>query len=235
MTEAKAPDKNSIHFALLNSYSGTFLQTPTKTLLIDPVEIKAKRFPQVDAVLITHEHYDHLDQRLITEIQKATNCRVIADEASAKSLKLQIPAEKLTEIHIGDQTKIDQVTIKAQKCKHQAQAPVTYMITSEDSVRVWHTADSLPYPEMAQIAQKEPVDIVFCSIGIAQGATPKTGSEIAWLTKPKVAVPYHTNTAESQREFQKILKTELPRTTCLIPEQNKVYQISIGEKNRDHT
>ncbi len=235
MTEAKAPEKNSIHFALLNSYSGTLLKTPTKTLLIDPVEIKAKRFPQVDAVLITHEHYDHFDQRLVAEIQKATDCKVIADGASTKSLKLLIPPEKLTEIHPGEQTKIDQVTIKAQKCKHQAQAPVTYLISSEDNVKVWHTADSLPYPEMAQIAQKEPADIVFCTVGIAQGATPKTGAEIAWLTKPKVAVPYHTNTAESQKEFQKILKTELPRTTCLIPEQNKVYQISLGDKKSDQS
>jgi L-ascorbate metabolism protein UlaG (beta-lactamase superfamily) len=233
MTETKAPDKNSIHFAWINSYAGILLKTPRKTLLIDPVDIKPKHFPQVDAVLITHEHYDHLDQRLVVEIQKATDCRVIADSASAKSLNLQIPTDKLAEAHVGDYTRIGEVTIKAEKCKHQAQSPVTYIVTSEDGVRVWHTADSLPYPEMAQISQKEPADIIFCTVGIAQGATPKTGSEIAWLAKPKVAVPYHTNTAESQREFARILKAELPKTTCLVPEQNKIYQISIGEKNHE--
>lgn len=231
MTESKAPDKNSIHFAWINSYAGVILKTPTKTFLIDPVDIKPKHFPQVDAVLITHEHYDHFDQRLIADIQKLTDCRVIADVTSAKSLRIQLPNEKLTEAQVGEKTTIGEVTIKAEKCKHPAQAPVTYVITSEDGVRVWHTADSAPYPEMAQVAQKEPVDVVFCTVGIAPGATPKTGSEIAWLTKPKVAIPYHTGAADSQREFQKILKTELPKTTCLIPEQNRMYQVRLGERN----
>ncbi len=232
MTEAKTPDKNSIHFAWLNNYAGILLKTPTKTLLIDPVEIKAKRFPKVDALLITHEHYDHFDQHLIADIQKSTNCTTIADVASAKRLKLQNPDTKLTEVHVGDKTKVGDVTVKAEKSRHPAQAPVTYMITSGDGIIVWHTADSLPYPEMAQIAQKEPVDVVFCTVGIAPGATAKTGSEIAWLTKPKVAVPYHSSTQESQREFQRILQQELPKTTCLIPEQGKMYQISLGEKRR---
>jgi L-ascorbate metabolism protein UlaG (beta-lactamase superfamily) len=226
----KVPEKNSVIFVWLNSYAGVLLKTPTKTLLIDPVDIKAKSFPQVDAILITHEHYDHLDQRLIAEIQKATGCMIIADQASTKSLKLLIPTEKLVETHVGDKTKIGEVTVKTEKCKHQAVAPVTYIVTSEDGLRVWHTADSLPYPEMAQIAKTDEIDVVFCTVGIAQGASPETGSEIAWLTKPKVAVPYHTNSVENQKKFAQILRKELPKTASVVPEVNKIYQVSKGEK-----
>ncbi len=233
MQEDKVPEKNSIHFAWLNSYAGVLLKTPSKTLLIDPVDIKAKSFPQLDAVLITHEHYDHLDQRLIADIQKLTNCQVIADPTSAKKLKTIVPPNKLIEAHIGEQNKIGEVAVATEKCKHPAQSPVTFLITSEDGVRVWHTADSLPFPEMAQTAQKEPVDIVFCTIGIAPGATPETGSEIAWLIKPKVAVPYHTNSVENQKKFGEILKKELPKTTCVIPEMGKMYQISVGGKKHE--
>ncbi len=226
----KVPEKNSIIFVWLNNYAGVLLKTPTITLLIDPVDIKAKSFPQVDAVLITHEHYDHLDQRLIAEIQKATGCMVIADQASTKSLKLLIPTEKLVETHVGDKTKIGEVSIRTEKCKHQAGSPVTYIVTSEDGVRVWHTADSLPYPEMAQIGKTEEIDVVFCTVGIAQGASSETGAEIAWLTKPKVAVPYHSNSVENQQKFTQILRKELPKTACVIPEVNKIYQVSKGEK-----
>jgi L-ascorbate metabolism protein UlaG (beta-lactamase superfamily) len=226
----KVPEQNSVLFVWLNNYAGILLRTPSKTLLIDPVDVKVKSFPQVDAILITHEHYDHLDQRLIAELQKATNCSVIADSTSAKSLRALLPPEKLTETIVGDQSEIGNVEIKTEKCKHQAQSPVTYIITSEDGVKIWHTADSLPFPEMAEIGQKEQLDLVFCTVGIAQGSTPETGNEIAWLTKPKIAVPYHTNSVDSLKKFAQILKNEMPKTACVIPEINKIYQVSKGEK-----
>ncbi len=125
--------------------------------------------------------------------------------------------------------KIGEVSVKAEKSNHPAQAPVTYIITSEDNVKVYHTADSLPFPELAKMGQKENFDVVFCTVGIAPGASPQTGFEIAWLTKPQIAVPYHTATAASQKEFAELLKKELPRTACLIPEQNKIYQVSKKE------
>ncbi len=230
MTVNKIPEKNSLLFVWLNNYAGVLLKTPSKTLLIDPVDIKVRSFPQVDAILITHEHYDHLDQRLIVELQKATNCTVIADAASAKSLRNNISPAKLQEIHAGENTKIGDVNVKAEKCKHPAASPVTFIITSEDGVKVWHTADSLPYPEMATIGQKEQLDMVFCTVGIAPGTSPETGFEIAWLTKPKIAVPYHSSSVASQKKFAETLRRELPKTACLIPEVNKIYQISKGEK-----
>jgi len=222
----KTPEKNAILFVWFNQYAGILLKTPTKTLAIDPVEIKPKSLQNVDAILITHEHYDHLDPRLITEIQKATNCTIIADSASTKKLQHAIPTEKLQEIKPGAEIKIGEVSVKAEKCNHNAQAPVTYIITSEDEVKVYHTADSLPFPELAAIGQREKFDVVFCTVGIAPGSTPQTGFEIARLTKPQVAVPYHTASTASQTQFAEILKKELPRTACLIPEQNKIYQVS---------
>lgn len=226
MSIQKTPEKNSILFVWLNNYSGILLKTPSKTFVIDPVDVKAKNLRNVDAILITHEHYDHLDPPLVVEIQKATGCTVIADAASAKKLKLALPNDKLKEIKPGMEIKIGEVSVKAEKSNHPAQAPVTYIITSEDNVKVFHTADSLPFPELAKLAQKENFDVVFCTIGIAPGASPQTGFEIAWLTKPQLAVPYHTGTVASQKEFEELLKKELPRTACLIPQQSKIYQIS---------
>jgi L-ascorbate metabolism protein UlaG (beta-lactamase superfamily) len=221
-----APEKNAILFVWFNHYAGVLIKTPSKTLVIDPVDVKARNLPDVDAILITHEHYDHLDQRLIAKIQKATNCTIIADPASARSLKPTIPPEKLQEIHPNAEIKIGEVSVKAEKCNHPAAAPVTFIITSEDGVKVFHTADSLPFPELAAIGEREKFDVVFCTVGIAPSASPETGFEIARLTKPQVAVPYHTNSVMSQNQFAEILKKELPRTACLIPELNKIYQVS---------
>ncbi len=220
------PEENAILFVWFNHYAGILLKTPSKTIVIDPVDVKPKQLDGTDAILITHEHYDHLDQRLITEIQKNTNCQVIADPTSTRRLMNTLPPDKIQEIQPGKEIKIGEVTVRAEKAQHPAQTPITFVITSEDGVKVFHTADSLPYPEMVQIGEKEKFDLLFCTVGIAPGATPETGYEIARLTKPQVAVPYHTNSMAEQKKFAEILKANMPRTVCLIPEQNKIYQVT---------
>jgi hypothetical protein len=41
-----------------------------------------------------------------------------------------------------------------------------------------------------------------------------------------VAVPYHTGASGDQKKFAELLKKELPKITCLVPEIGKIYQIS---------
>jgi len=225
MSIDKTPTKNEVLFVWFNRYAGVTVKTPTKMLVIDPVDVKPRNFKNVDAILVSHEHYDHLDQPLISEIHKQTQCMVIADPTSAKKLQNTIPSEKLKTLQPGSEMKLDEVTVKAEKSNHPpATTPITFIITSEDGVKVFHTADSLPFPEMANINEK--LDVVFCTVGIAPGATPETGVDIARLTKPKVAVPYHTGSTADQKKFAEILKKEMPKVTCLIPDLGKIYQIS---------
>jgi L-ascorbate metabolism protein UlaG (beta-lactamase superfamily) len=231
MSIEKTPQPNTIFFTWFNQYAGVVLKTPSKTLVIDPVDIKPKKLQTVDAILITHEHYDHLDPPLVAEIQKETGAVVIADLTSCQKLQNLLPKNKLLQTKQGDENNIGEVTIKTQKAKHPALSPVTYIITSEDNLKTYHTADSLPFPELAKIGAEEKFDLVFCTVGIAPGANSDTGFEIALLTKPHIAVPYHTESALSQKEFAKLIEKRLPETACLIPEQNKVYQVTKRKEN----
>lgn len=226
MSIKKSPAKNEILFVWFNRYAGVTIKTPSKTLLVDPVDVKPRDFKNVDAILITHEHYDHFDQSLVLEIHKQTLCVVVADPTSARRLRNVIPPEKLDEVQQGSEVKIGEVSVKVEKCNHPAATPVSFVITSEDGVKVFHTADSLPFPEMAAIGEREKLDVVFCTVGVAPGTSPETGVDIAKLTKPKVAVPYHTGSTENLKKFAEILKKEMPKVTCLIPEIGKIYQVS---------
>jgi len=220
------PTKNEIMFVWFNHYAGVTIKTPTKTLVIDPVDVKPRNFKNVDAVLITHEHYDHLDQSLVSEIHKLTQCMVVADLTSASRLQNVIPSEKLFAIQQGSEMKIGEVSVKAEKCNHPAATPVSFIVTSEGGVKVFHTTDSLPFPEMVTIGEKEKLDLVFCTVGmIAPGASPETGVEIARLTKPNVAVPYHTGSTSDLKRFSELLQKEMPKVTCLIPEIGRIYQV----------
>jgi len=226
MSIKKTPGKNEILFVWFNRYAGVTIKTPSKTLVIDPVDVKPRNFKNLDAVLITHEHYDHLDQPLVSEIHKLTQCEVVADPTSARRLQNVIPPEKLRAIQLDSEVKFGEVSVKAEKSNHPAATPVSFIITSEDGVKVYHTSDSLPFPEMAAIGEREKLDVVFCTVGIAPGTSPETGVEIARLTKPKVAVPYHTGLTEDLKNFAELLKKDMPNVTCLVPEVGKIYQVS---------
>lgn len=226
MSIKKTPSKNEILFVWFNRYAGVTIKTPSKTLVIDPVDVKPRNFKNVDAVLITHEHYDHLDQPVVSQIHKLTQCEVVADPTSARRLQNVIPPEKLRAIQSDSEVKFGEVSVKAEKSNHPAATPVSFIITSEDGVKVYHTADSLPFPEMAAIGKREKFDVIFCTVGIAPGTSPETGVEIARLTKPKVAVPYHTGLTQDLKKFAELLKKEMPKVTCLIPEIGKIYQVS---------
>jgi L-ascorbate metabolism protein UlaG (beta-lactamase superfamily) len=231
--EKTVPEKNEIAFKWLNNYAGVTIKTPTKTLVIDPVDVNAKSFPIIDAILVTHEHYDHLDGPLVRKLQEQTQCQVLADPTSTRRLSVFLPAEKLQEMTIGAEAKIGDVTVQAEACNHlPAATPITFLITSDDGVKIFHTADSLPFPEMKKVGEEHKPDLTFCTVGIAPGTSPSTGLEIAKLVKPKVAVPYHTSSKGDLTRFCETLAKEMPKVKCLIPEQGNVYIVGKEQKKK---
>jgi L-ascorbate metabolism protein UlaG (beta-lactamase superfamily) len=216
--------KGEVAFLWFNNYSGVVIRTPTKTFVVDPADVDPQIFKKVDILLITHEHHDHLDEAMVKEIFRRTQCVVVADSTSAGRLKDALPSGKLHEMRIGKEVKFDNVTVRAEGFKHPATTPVSYMITSEDGVKVYHSGDSLPYPDMKQIGKRSPPDVVFCTVGIpAPGASPETGLEIVQMVKPKVAIPYHAPAADRKR-FAELVAKEAPGVKCLMIERDKPYK-----------
>jgi len=216
--------KGEIAFLWFNNYSGVFLKTPSKTLMFDPVDVDPRTFKTVDSLLITHEHLDHFEEGLVREIFRRTQCTIVADSTSARRLRDALPSNKLFEMQTGKEIKLDNITIRAGAFKHPAATPVSYLITSEDGTRVYHTGDSLPHPDMRQIGERSPPDIVFCTVGSpAPGASPATGLEIVRMVKPKVAIPYHAP-ATDRKKFAEMMSKEAPNVKCLLIERDKPYK-----------
>jgi L-ascorbate metabolism protein UlaG (beta-lactamase superfamily) len=219
--EAVTPKKGEVAFVWFNGYSGVTVKTPTKTLVVDPADIDPNVFKAVDAILVTHEHSDHLDEGIIREVHKRTDCLVAADSTSAKRLKDAVSGDKLFEMRMGKETKLGNVSVRAESFKHPAITPVSYLITTEDRVKVYHTGDSLPHPDMKHVGDRSPPDIVFCTVGApALGASPQSGLEIVRMVKPKMAVPYHAPIADLQK-FAELLAKETPAVKCPVISKNK--------------
>ena len=219
--DAVTVKNGEIAFVWFNGYSGIAIKTPTETIVVDPADVDAKVFKAVDAVLVTHEHYDHLDEGIIRDLHKRTHCIVVADSTSAKRLKDSVSGDKLFEMPVGKEIKIGNVTVRAEAFKHPATTPVSYLITSEDGIRVYHTGDSLPHPDMKPLGDRSPPDVVFCTVGApAPGASPQSGLEIVRLVKPKVAVPYHAPYVD-RKKFCELVAKEAPKVKCMVVEQNQ--------------
>jgi L-ascorbate metabolism protein UlaG (beta-lactamase superfamily) len=216
--------KGEVAFLWFNDYSGVSIRTPSKTLIVDPADVDPAIFKKVDALLITHEHLDHFDESLTREIYRRTQCSVVADSTSANRLKDVLPAGKLYEMRVGREIKIDNITVRAEGFRHPATTPVSYLITTEDGVKIYHSGDSLPTPDMKKIGDRSPPDVVFCTVGVpAPGASPQTGLEIVQMVKPKVAVPYHAPAAD-RKKFAELVAKEMPNVKCVVIEQNKPFK-----------
>jgi L-ascorbate metabolism protein UlaG (beta-lactamase superfamily) len=222
--ESIVPEKGEVWFLWFNRCSGIVLKTSTKTLVFDPAEVSPEIFKNVDAILITHEHYDHLEAPLVRAVHERTGCQVIADQTSAGKLRNVVASDKLHEARVGSEFKIGDVQVVAEGFRHPAAAPVSFLITTEDGIRIYHTGDSLPFPEMKRIGEQTPPDVVFCTVGPpAPGASPQTGVEIVKMVRPKMAVPYHAPAAEARR-FADLLSREVPNVRCMVIEQDKPYK-----------
>ena len=95
------PQKNEVAFKWFNNYAGITLKTPTTTLVIDPVDINSKEITPLDTILITHEHYDHMEPEIIKTIVENNNPIILTNSSVHKILKEnKIESEILTEKEI---------------------------------------------------------------------------------------------------------------------------------------
>jgi L-ascorbate metabolism protein UlaG (beta-lactamase superfamily) len=216
--------KGEVALLWFNNYSGVVVKTPSKTLIVDPADVDPTIFKKVDALLITHEHHDHFDQSIVNEIYRRTRCTVVADSTSAGMLKDVLPSGKLHEMRIGKEIRLDNITVRAEGFRHPATAPVSYLITTDEGVKIYHTGDSLPFPDMKKVGERSPPDVVFCTVGVpAPGASPETGLEIVKMVKPKVAIPYHAPAAD-RKKFAELVAKETPNVKCIVIERDKPYK-----------
>jgi len=222
------PKKGEVAFRWFNKYAGIVITTPTKTLVVDPADVNPKMFQTVDAVLLTHEHYDHLDETVVKDIFQRTQCQVIADPTSTKRLRSIIPQNKLQETRVGTEHRVGEITIRTEPCNHPpASTPVTFLITSEDGVKIYHTADSLPFPEMKRLGEQQKPHLTFCTVAIAPEASPQTGVEIAKLVQPEMAIPYHTASKADLTRFAEMLAKQVLNVKSQIIEQGKTYKYPV--------
>ncbi len=189
---------------------GSLMLTYNKQVIqIDPVTRYAdySTFPKADAILITHEHGDHLDSKAIDALTKKETL-LIVNEASGQKLG------KGTVMKNGEKkTILDQITIEAvpaynnspgRENNHPHYSGNGYVLTI-DGLRIYIAGDTEDIPEMKQLKD---IDIAFLPVNQPYTMTVPQAAKAAKMFSPKVLYPYHyANTAIEE------LKTELKGTS----------------------
>lgn len=130
------PDIDKVSVTWLG-HSGIMLQMHGMNILIDPVFsnrtspvsfVGPKRFselpvelgdlPDIDIVIISHDHYDHLDMKTVRELDEKTEKFIVPLGVENHLERWGVSAEKITNMAWWEETEIDGLTIGCTPSRH---------------------------------------------------------------------------------------------------------------------
>jgi L-ascorbate metabolism protein UlaG (beta-lactamase superfamily) len=169
---------------------------------IDPVKSSGKydNLPKADLILVTHEHYDHLDTELIKTLRKPETVMFCSGSCISK-----VPWAKV--MKPGDVKTVKNIIIEAlaaynivnERSKgqpfHPKGAGIGYIIKIGDK-KFYVAGDTENTPEMKALKD---IDVAFLPMNLPYTMTPAMVADAAKAFKPKILYPYHygdTNTDE---------------------------------------
>ena len=168
-----------------------------RAVKVDPGALRG-----VDAVLISHLHYDHLDLPSLEKLGR--DMPVVAPRGAGALIRRKAGVKNVVELRAGEEIAIGAVTVRATKAAHdtgrmplgtQAE-PLGYVIEG-DGRSVYFAGDTDLFDEMADLA---PVDVALLPIwgwGPTMGPghmDPTRAAQAAALLGAAVAIPIHWGT-----------------------------------------
>jgi L-ascorbate metabolism protein UlaG (beta-lactamase superfamily) len=175
------------HGTLMLTFNG-------KVYHVDPWSKLAdySKLPKADVILITHDHYDHLDAKAIELIyQKET--QILMSQSCEGKLAQGVVMKN------GETKKLNDVTIEAVPAyniqnKRPDGSPYHpkgngngYILTF-GKTRVYIAGDTENTPEMNAL---KAIDVAFLPMNMPYTMTPKMVADAAKAFKPKILYPYH--------------------------------------------
>lgn len=165
-----------------------------KVIHIDPFSrlTDYSKLPQADMILLTHEHFDHLDLKAL-EFIRTDKTILILNEKCAQQVKDGIV------MHNGDVKTIEDLEIEAVPAYnlvhmrsegapfHPKGSGNGYVITFGDK-RIYVAGDTENIPEMKKLKD---IDIAFLPMNLPYTMTPEMVADAAKAFKPRILYPYH--------------------------------------------
>ncbi len=162
--------------------------------------LAADRLERLDAVLISHVHYDHLDLPSLDRLDR--DVTMVVPKGAGRLLEKR-GFHTVEELEVGDHASVGPVLVRAVRAEHDSSRvlgtkseALGYVV--EGSRRVYFPGDTALYPEMAELAPG--LDVALMPIwgwGPSLGPghlDPQRAAEALALLRPRIVVPIHWGT-----------------------------------------
>lgn len=187
-----------------------------KQYYVDPAgEADWDKMPKADAILVTHEHGDHLNPRVIDQIRKEGTL-VYTNASSVKKAGFG------QAIEVGERKAILDITVEAVAAYNMSAERLKfhpkdrkdngYVLTFGDK-RVYVAGDTEGTPEMRALKD---IAIAFLPINLPYTMPPQEAADAARAFKPKVLYPYHQGKSDPA-EVRKLLAGEKAIEVRVLP------------------
>ena len=167
--------------------------------VVEPVD--AATLEDLDAVLLSHLHFDHLDVGSLARLGQAT--RMVVPRGGGDLLRKR-RFEDIVELRVGEDVQVGAVRVCATLADHDPQrapfaasAPaVGYLI--DGTVRIYFAGDTDLFDEMSELSER--LDLALIPVSgwgrrvPAGHLDPQRAAEALRLLRPRVAVPIHWGT-----------------------------------------
>lgn len=178
------------HGTLAISYKGRSIHIDPVGGLGKPTDYAAE-FPKADAIIITHEHGDHLDQKAIEALYEEGKTAVITNANCAEMLGLG------TAMANGDSKRLfDEIDLEAVPAYNYSEGHTMFhpkgrdngFVLTMDGLRIYIAGDTEDIPEMADLKD---IDVALLPVNQPYTMTVEQCINAAKTIAPKVLIPYH--------------------------------------------
>lgn len=153
-----------------------------------------ERFSDVDLLLITHDHFDHIGEDIPFLTSKKGVTAAVQPEILA-SLKKEGLKEGVG-MNIGGTVSIGDIQITMVQAFHSSNlgSPCGYIVTTEDGKKIYHAGDTGVFASMEVLGDMYDIDLALLPIGSVFVMDPVQASFAVQMLRPKKVVPMHYGT-----------------------------------------
>lgn len=179
-------------------------------IYVDPVSSEGnyENRPEADLILVTHEHYDHLDPDLVGKLRKNETVMFSTEKVASQVNWAGI-------MKAGDKKTAGAITVEAvpaynivnMRAQGQPFHPkgngLGFILTIGDK-RIYVAGDTENTPEMKALKN---IDVAFLPMNLPYTMTPEMVADAAKAFKPGVLYPYHYGETDTNKIIELLKDT----------------------------